>query len=276
MSAILPRICLLFTLFLMACSSNPKDNARLSEQQYFEHAQKALEKENYVLAVQQLEQLESRFPFGRYHEQTQLDLIYAYYQSLDYTASMLQAQQFLQQYPEHSEADYAYYMKGLANYSVDRGFLNRLLPTKPSERDLLSIKRAFSDFAQLLNKFPNSRYAKDAQQRMRYLRNLLADHELKAANFYFKRSAYVASLKRSHEIITHFPNTPSVEPAMIIAIQSYRAIGQTDRATETETLLKVLFPNSKSLNKEGKIPLPKGLNQSSRSLLNVMTFGLLG
>ena len=242
MRSIVTTACLLFTPFLAACSSDPANNLRLSEQQYFENAQKALSSKNFTLAVQQLEELESRFPFGRFHEQTQLDLIFAYYQSLDYPAAALQAQRFLQQYPDHSESDYAYYMKGLANYSVDRGFLARLLPTRPSERDLSAIKRAYSDFAQLINKFPNSRYAQDAQQRMVYLRNLLAEHELKAAEYYFKRGAYVASVKRCHEILQRYPTAPMVEPALALSIKAYRAMGQVDLAQRSEAILKKNFP----------------------------------
>jgi outer membrane protein assembly factor BamD len=267
----------LLTISMSGCSSlSDKEKAQRTEEQYFAAAQTALTANNYSVAVEQLEQLESQFPFGRYAEQTQLDLMYAYYKNLDFESSVLQAERFIQQYPDHVDVDYAYYMKGLAHYSTDRGFLARLLPAAPSERELLPIKQSFADFSQLINKFPQSRYSEDARQRMIYLRNLLADHEIKVAQYYMKRKAFIAALNRSHWVIREYPQSPSMEPALIIATQAYLSLDQRDLAQDTFAVLTKNFPQSTALNPQGEFVYTPDADENERSLLNVVSFGLVG
>ncbi len=267
--------CLLISI--CGCSAlSDKEKAQRTEEQYFAAAQTALGANNYSVAVEQLEQLESQFPFGRYAEQTQLDLMFAYYKNLDFESAVLQAERFIQQYPDHINVDYAYYLKGLAHYSTDRGFLSRLLPAAPSERELLPIKQSFADFSQLINKFPHSSYSADARQRMIYLRNLLADHEIKVAQYYMKRKAYIAALNRSHWVIREYPQSPSIEPALIIATQAYVSLEQTDLAKDTFAVLVKSFPQSTALNKQGEFIYTPDADENERSLLNVVTFGLVG
>jgi outer membrane protein assembly factor BamD len=265
--------CVLFS----GCSAlSDKEKAQRTEEQYFAAAQTALTANNYSVAVEQLEQLESQFPFGRYAEQTQLDLMFAYYKNLDFESAVLQAERFIQQYPDHVDVDYAYYMKGLARYSTDRGFLARLLPTEPSERELLPIKQSFADFSQLINKFPQSAYSPDARQRMIYLRNLLADHEIKVAQYYMKRKAYISALNRCHWVIREYPQSPSMETAFIIATQAYVSLNQTTQAQHTLAVLVKNFPQSRALNANGEFIYTPDADENERSLLNVVSFGLVG
>ena len=266
------------TIVLAGCSSsgNNKQNQRqLTEQQYYEDAQKAMKSNNYLLAIEQLQQLESRFPFGRFAEQAQLDLIFAYYKSLDYGSSAAQAERFIRQYPDHEEIDYAYYMRGLASYSIDRGLLSRFLPTDPSERDMAPARSAFEQFKQFVEKFPDSEYAHDARQRMLYLKNLLADHEIKVANYYVKRKAYLAAANRGRYVVEHFQGTPAVPEALAMMVQAYTNLGITDLAEESETILAQNFPDYPELE-NGKLAFKKEVLNEDRSWLNIMTFGLIG
>lgn len=269
---------LLFSWVLFAgCSAlSDKEKAQRTEEQYFVAAQTALTANNYSVAVEQLEQLESQFPFGRYAEQTQLDLMFAYYKNLDFESAVLQGERFIQQYPDHADVDYAYYLKGLARYSTDRGFLARLLPTAPSERELLPIKQSFADFSQLINKFPRSAYSLDARQRMIYLRNLLADHEIKVAQYYMKRKAYIGALNRSHWVIREYPQSPSMESALMIATQAYVSLNQLTQAQDTLAVLEKNFPQTSALNANGEFIYTPDADENERSLLNVVSFGLIG
>jgi outer membrane protein assembly factor BamD len=268
-------ISLLGFITLSGCTNTDVTQTQQSEQQYYQAAQRAMDTNNFVMAVEQLEELESRFPFGRYAVQTQLDLIYAYYRSLEYTASALQAERFIRQNPTHEDVDYAYYMKGLAHFSTDRGLLARILPTSPAERDINPIQKAFSDFSQLLNKFPNSRYAHDARQRMIYLRNLMAEHELIVARYYVERQAFVAVLNRAKTVMENYPNTPAVPEAMALAVKAYRELALPELAQKTELLLADNFPNYPELNGKGQL-VYETITRKAKPWYYWLTFGLLG
>jgi len=163
-----------------------------------------LEKNSYSAAISKLKALESRYPFGRYAEQAQLELIYAYYQNKEPEAVRATADRFIRLHPQHANVDYAYYMKGMASFDQDRGLLARFLPLDMSKRDPGAARDSYNEFAQLTNRYPNSRYAADAKQRMIYLRNLLAAYEVNVAHFYLKRQSYVAALNRGATLLKTF------------------------------------------------------------------------
>lgn len=253
------------------CATRNADTV-LTEREYYEQAQHAIDKERYSIAIERLQQLESRHPFGRYAEQAQLDLIYCHYKTLDYESAVVTATRFIRRYPDHPQLDYAYYMKGVASYGVDRGFLNRIIPSDFSERDMGMARESFDDFNRLINRFPNSQYAADARQRMIYLRNLMAAHELKAAEFYLERGAYVAMAKRASHVIENFDGTPAIPDALAMLTKAYLELGYTDLAANSESLLASQFPEHSDL-RNGELDYTPGL-RNRRSLLNVMSFGL--
>jgi len=264
-------------MVVTGCANNlDKAQQRLqTEKQYYEDAQKAMKSNNFLLAIEQLQQLELRFPFGRYAEQTQLDLIYAYYRSLDYGSSSAQADRFIRQYPNHKELDYAYYMRGLASYSIDRDLLSRFLPTDPSERDIAPAKEAFTLFARFLEKFPDSEYAPDALQRMVYLKSLLAQHEVKVARYYIKRKAYVAAANRGRYVLEHFQGSSAMPDALAVMVEAYSNLGMDDLAAQAEATLVRNFPDYKELD-NGRLVFNKEVAAEDRSWINIMSFGLIG
>ncbi len=136
-------------------------------------------------------------------------------------------------------------MKGLANFGRGRGWLQKLFRVDPAQRDLNHVRASFAAFSTLLQLFPHSRYAPDAQKRMYYIRNLLARHELETAKFYYEREVYVAAANRASGIVKHFEGAPQVVPALGIMVRSYRALGQTDMANEALQVLAMSYPNSK-------------------------------
>lgn len=263
---------ILAIFMVTACASN-KVEEELSERQYYEEAQTALKNEQFTIAVEKLEALEARYPFGRYAEQAQLDLIYAYYRSLDYESSGATAERFIRMHPDHAQLDYAYYMKGLSSYSVDRGLFERFIPSDFSERDLAPAKDSFNDFSRLLNRFPDSVYAPDAHQRMVYLRNLLADHELKAAHWYMRRGAFVAAANRARYVVENFDRTPAMAEGLAILYKSYRELGLNDLAQDDLKVLVANYPDYAELDGNGNFPYETG-KQGRQSLLSVVTFGL--
>lgn len=234
-----------------ACSSATRDPAEIyknqTEEQLFRNAEISLAKRNYATAVEQFEGLDALYPFGPHDEQAQLDLMYAYYQNDDVASSAATAERFIRLYPRSVHADYAYYMKGLADFYQDRGWVQRYFPTDLSQRDPGTMIQSFNDFSRMLELYPTSFYAPDARQRMIYLRNMFAAYELHTATYYFNRGAYVAAINRSNYILQHYDGTPQTEDALGIMYRSYHELQMNDLAAQTLQILLINFPNGSVL-----------------------------
>ena len=203
------------------------------EQQLYREAQRHLKNENFGLAVRSLQMLESRYPFGRYAEQAQLELIYAHYGAFEFAAATESADRFIRLHPRHPNVDYAFYMKGLAAYDIEPGFFSRFIPSDDTKRDISHIQIAFGEFSQLLSRYPDSAYAPDARQRMIHMRNMLARHEIHVANYYFRRGAYMAALNRGKYVVEHMQQTPSVADGLAIMAQAYLLLDLNDLAEDS-------------------------------------------
>jgi len=262
-------------LFISACASNDKQEEVLPEQTYYENARDAMNAGNFNEAEQNLDYLETYYPFGRYAEQAQLDLIYARYQNLDLEGARAAADRFLRLNPQSDHADYALYMRGLASYNLDIGLAARYFPVDVSARDPGEQRQAFRDFSELLNRYPSSEYAPDARQRMIAIRNRLAELELYAARYYISREAYIAANNRASYIVENYSTTPSVEEALIILAETFRFMDLKKGATDAVAMLRENFPDSTAFNEDGEYQ-PDILKREDRSLSSVVTFGLMG
>jgi len=192
---------------------------------------------NYKQAIEYYEKLEARYPFGRYATQSQLDVAYAYYRAGEPESALAAADRFIKLYPKNPYVAYVYYLKGIVNYNRGVGFLDRYIPTDPSQRDLGSAVDAFQDFAELVRLFPESKYAPDARQRMIFLRDNLAKSEVHIARYYMKRQAYVAAANRCKYVLEHYQRTSAVKDALEILIEAYRHLGKHRLAADTERVL---------------------------------------
>jgi len=270
------RFVLLFTtvLVISACATNKQEEV-LAEETYYDNARRDLQSGNFNAAETSLNALETYYPFGRYAEQAQLDLIYARYQNLDLEGSRAAANRFLRLNPQSEHADYALYMRGLASYNLDISLGARYFPIDIDARDLGEQRQAFQDFSELLNRFPSSQYAPDARQRMIAVRNRLANLELLAARYYISREAYMAANNRARYIIENYPSTPPVEEALIILAETFRFLDLKKGAADAVALLRKNFPSSEAFNADGEFEADV-LNRENRSLASVVTFGLVG
>lgn len=209
----------------------------------YEKAQYSMMSGNFRTAVQYLERLDSLYPFGAYSHQAQLNLVYSYYKLNDLASGIAAADRFIRQNPRHQDLDYAYYMKGLINFSSETGFGKSLFSAPLSERDASTARQSFEDFAELIRLFPNSKYAKDAQQRMVYLRNRLADYELHVANYYMKREAYQAAAARARYVVDHYPKTPSVPYALRLMVVAYDLLELPELSENARKVLLLNYPD---------------------------------
>mgnify|MGYP005632769875 FL=1 len=269
---------ILISLALIAGCSKDKaeDDLEATELAYYTSAQDSLRAGNYAGAIQKLQLLESRFPFGRYAEQAQLEIIFAYYKSAQPEAARSSADRFIRLHPTHPNVDYAYYLKGMVSYEQDKNFLASFIPMDPSTRDPGAARESFQDFSQLINRFPNSEYAPDAQKRMKYLRNLLATAEIHVARYYIKRGAYVAAANRGRYVFENFQGAVAVPDALAIMVEAYQLLKMNDLAEEALLVLNSNYPDHKSLDDQGNFKKNRGIRAKGRGWLNVVTFGLLG
>ncbi len=235
-------VILIFFLSLTACSLLPeeKDETRnWSAQKFYSEASSALREGNYTTAIKYYELLETRYPFGKYALQSQLDLAYAYYKDAEPESALAAADRFIRLNPSHPAVAYALYLKGIVNFNRRLGFLTRFIPTDTSQRDPGAALDSFKDFSELTRRFPDSEYSKDARKRMIYLRNNLAKHEVHVARYYMERSAYVAAARRASAVVEKYQRTPSVKEALEIMIEAYTKLGKEQLAADTRRVLQL-------------------------------------
>ena len=234
---------------IFGCSSMKDPDTKLAkehagtESAYYFKAQQSLKSGQFMAAVEKLNALEERFPFGRYAQQAQLELIYAHFRNQDYAQADAAADHFIRLYPTHSQVDYALYVKGLSTFNLDRSIFQAVLPTDLSQRDMGAARESFQHFEALVRKHPNSPYYEDSRARMLFLRNMLAEHEIHVAKYYLRREAYVAAVNRGSYIVQNFQKTTAVAEGLDIMVQAYYALALNELADDTRKILDHNYPN---------------------------------
>jgi outer membrane protein assembly factor BamD len=255
---VLGSLLLTATLILGGCGLLPKvqdETEGWSAQKIYATAKEELNDGNYEHAVKLFESLEARYPFGRYAQQAQLDIAYAYYKDNEPISAIAACDRFIKLHPNHPNVDYAYYLKGLANFNDDLGIMGNLVEQNMSERDPVASRDAFLSFKELVTRFPDSKYAADATARMKFLVNTMAEHEVYVARYYLKREAWVAAANRAKEVVTTYPTAPAREEALEIMVIAYEKLELPDLSKDAQRILLLNFPDSKyakGINLEGK------------------------
>lgn len=253
---ILPRVAAtLAVLFLLsACAGLDQDPTKdWTAERFYTEGKTALKQGNHETAIKHFETLEARYPYGPYAEQAQLEVAYAYYKDAEAASAIAAADRFIRQHPTHAHVDYAYYLKGLANFDDQPNILERFFTDRGlSDRDPRGMREAYDAFRELVERFPRSRYAQDSRNRMAHLVNFLAQSEINVARFYYERGAYVAAVNRAKYVIERYPRTPSIEDALGLQAMAYKKMGMESLVTDTVRVLEQNFPASAYLKE------PKG------------------
>jgi outer membrane protein assembly factor BamD len=215
-----------------------------SANKLYAEAKDAMAENAYDKAIKYFEKLEARFPYGRYAQQAQLEVAYAYFRQQEPASAIAACDRFIRLHPNHPNVDYAYYLKGLANFNEDLGLLGYVSLQDLTERDPKAARDSFDAFKVLVNKYPESKYTPDATARMKYLVNALASHEVHVARYYMKREAYVAAVNRAQTAIKTYPDAPANEEALFIMIKAYDLLGMNDLRDDTERVMRKNFPKS--------------------------------
>jgi outer membrane protein assembly factor BamD len=203
----------------------------------------AMSNKDYEKALGYFKKLESRFPHGKYATQAKLEIIYANYKKSDPVSTLVAADRFIKLHPNHPNVDYAYYLKGLATFN-ERGIIEKLTKQNINDRDPKALKLSFAAFKDLTERYPNSRYHKDATQRMVYIVNTLAQHEMHVARYYMNREAYLAALNRAKYVLEYYPKSEAVEDALVMMVSAYDYMGLTDLKEDAVRVLKTNYPEN--------------------------------
>ncbi|MCB1755041.1 MAG: outer membrane protein assembly factor BamD, partial [Gammaproteobacteria bacterium] len=201
-------------------------------------------------AIEYFESLEARYPFGEYTQQAQLDIAYAYLKQDEFDNAIAAADQFIKLHPRSPAVAYAYYLKGLSNFSRGQSTMERLFPRDMSRVDQSWLRSAFADFDTLIRRYPNSKYVDDAKQRMVFLRSEMAHHELITAEYYYVRGAMVAAINRAQYLLDHYDKTPYTADALAVMAKAYQAMGKDELASKTLDLLAQNDPEHEALQPE--------------------------
>lgn len=210
--------------------------AELDARQLYLRARSFLDGSDNNAAVEAYNDLSRRYPFSEYATQGEVERLYATYRLFEYERVLSGAERFLREHPRHPSIDYIYYLRGLAQFDRE-GTALAILPVDETRSDVSNQRRAFDDFALLLQRFPNSPYAGDARARMVHIRNRVAAHELHVVDFYIRRGAFIAAAKRAEQIVAQYPGTLASYRALLMMEESFRNSGLEEQAQETRRLI---------------------------------------
>jgi outer membrane protein assembly factor BamD len=237
-------------LVLQACSGKALTDDKTinwTPEKLYAEAKDEANSARWAEALKLLERLESRYPFGRFSQQAQIDRAYIHYRENEPGLALATIDRFMRLHPNHPQMDYMFYLQGLINFNENQGFLANIGGQDLSERDLKAARESFESFRQLSARFPNSKYATEAEGRMQYLRNSMAAGEVHIARYYFRRGAYVAAANRAQLAIKGYQETPAIEEALAILTSSYDRLGLDEQKEASRRVLERTFPKSKYL-----------------------------
>ncbi|MFT5399648.1 MAG: outer membrane protein assembly factor BamD [Planctomycetota bacterium] len=235
---------LLATVFVLVACGPAKEidiTANWTVEEFYNEARSQLDKGNYLTAIEHYETLESRFPFGNYATQAQIDVAYAYFKFDEPDSALTALDRFIKLNPRHENVDYAYYLKGLVNYERGGTILDALAERDMADFNRKILRTSYNEFRQLLQRFPASQYAADSRKRMIYLRNQLARSDLKIARYYASREAWVAVANRTKLILKKFQGTTTIRPTLELQLEAYQKLGLDELAEDTQRILELNY-----------------------------------
>ncbi|MGQ0597297.1 outer membrane protein assembly factor BamD [Aquabacterium sp.] len=250
-------LALAVSALMAACGSAPQDEfANISPDKLYADAKEEAADGNYENAIKRLEKVEARASGTILAQQAQIDLAYSYYKTGEKAQALAKLERFIRLHPTSPALDYAYYLQGLINFNDDLGLFGRLASQDLSERDQQASRDAYESFRLLSERFPASKYAPDARLRMNHIVNSLAAGEVHVARYYLRRGAYLAAANRAQQAVKDYRQSPAIEEALYIMVQSYDKLGLTQLRDDAQRVLKQSFPNSGYLGDQAATESP--------------------
>lgn len=240
-------LAVLLWLLLTACATTPNDETKdWPADRLYNEGKSELAAGNYKKAIALYEKVQSRYPYGYFAQQAELETAYAQFKDNEPVLALAATDRFIKLHPSHPNVDYAYYLKGLINFNEDLGLIGGFFQGDLIDRDPKAAYESFEAFKEVVTRFPDSRYAKDSAARMTYLVNTLAAGEVRVAEYYYRRQAYVAAVNRAQFVVENYAQTPAVERALLVMVAAYDAMGVQDLKADAQRLLRMNYPESKT------------------------------
>lgn len=244
---------IVLALLMSGCGSlgeKPDETKGWSAEKLYAEAMDELRGGAYDKSIKLFEKLESRYPFGQYAQQAQMQIAYAYYKQNEQAQALAAVERFIRLHPNHPNVDYMYYLRGLANFNDKKGLFDFISAQDPTERDPKALRAAFDAFKQLVERFPDSRYADDARDRLAYLVEAMAQYEVHVARYYYRRGAHVAAVNRAQNVVRNYPSSGAVRNALQIEILAYDAMGMDKLRDDAQRVYELNFAGSKVADSE--------------------------
>ena len=239
-----PLLVILTGLVLASCAGNDEKADEVQNvSDAYTKAQEAIAQSNYRRGIQIFEAIQARFPFSELSRKIQLELMHAYYSSGQREQAIDAADTFMRENPTHPSVDYALYIKALSYFETGPGMLERWFRKDTTKRPPKELELSYATLRRLVERFPASEYAPDAEQRMVYIKNRLAQYENHVADYYYRRGAYVAALRRAKSALEQFNGAEGNMRSLQIMANSYDKLGMTDLADDARRVLAANFPN---------------------------------
>jgi outer membrane protein assembly factor BamD len=230
---------------LAACASSVSEKAAQTPvDKLYADAMEDVDSANYDKAIKELDRIEGKAAGSILAQQAQLELAYLYWKTADKTQALSTLDRFIKLHPSSPALDYALYLRGVVNFNDDLGWLSSLSGQRIYERDQAAARESYQSFKQLVEQFPNSKYAEDARLRMDFTVNMLAEYEVKVAEYYMRRTAYVAAANRAKESVIEFPQTSSTPEALSIMVAAYDKLGLTQLRDDAQRVIDQNFPGT--------------------------------
>ena len=222
-----------------------------SPQKLYSIANRKMQSGKYDDALESYNEFIVKYPFGSLSEKGRLERIFVLNKLNETEEAELATDQFVDQYPLHPNIDYAYFMRGIIQFEKKRSGLGRRFGGAVEvDRNKSRMEKSFNAFQDLITKYPNSQYVPDAQLRMTFLRNKMAEHEFGVAKFYAKRNANIGVINRCKYIIENFEQSPAVIDALNLMVITYNKMDLPELANEAQAILDANYKGIKGIEGE--------------------------
>lgn len=222
-------------LFLAAACSSAPDTSKMSAEELYNKGYDEMESTSWSKAAASFEKVELEHPYSKWAVKAKLMEAYAYYKDEKYDDAILSLERFIRYHPGNQDIAYAYYMKGLCYYDQIVG----------AEKDQENTAKAEEAFKQVVVRFPDSEYARDAEAKLVLIRDHLAGQEMEIGRYYLKQKNYLSALNRFAEVVKNYQTTPQIEEALYREIEIYTILGLNNEADKVLKVLEHNYPKSK-------------------------------
>tara|TARA_Y100001960_G_C14748697_1_gene867141 strand:- start:749 stop:1564 length:816 start_codon:yes stop_codon:yes gene_type:complete len=236
------NIVLAALLLLTACATQaPKKDIIGKDFELYNNGMDALYSKKYDKAINLFEELDRQHPYSNYSRKGQVMTVFAQYEKGDYDESVFTAERFIKSNIGYKDLDYVYYMKGLSFYS-------RISDIK---RDQSYTQQALSSFESLINRYPNSKYAKDAEQKILLCYDHLAAKEMEIGRYYQSSNSPAAAVNRFQTVVNRYQKSSQTPEALYRIAEIYVSLGLNDEAVRALSILGYNYSGESKWYKKG-------------------------